>query len=330
MVVPDRNEAARPAGRMLEDFEMSRTSSFFRLSLLVVCLFSTTALFAQATRTWVSGVGDDANPCSRTAPCKTFAGAISKTANNGEISVLDPGGYGAVTITKSITINGEGTLASILFSGTNGVNINGAGIRVTLRNLTLNGGGTGINGISISNSGIASSVTVENCEIWNFTSYGIVDNRNLASPRPILTVRNTSIHTGIGAPSYGIVFLNSNSLGRLDGVKIWRMSNAGLVLNNGSNVAASNSSFDSNLKGAYLSGGANGVSATFDNCQFTGNTEEGVGSLTNATARLSNCLITGNNNGLSIVGGVIESFGNNRIRGNTSNNGAGLTTVAQQ
>ena len=61
---------------------------------------------AQATRTWISGVGDDANPCSRTAPCKTFAGAISKTAEGGEINALDPGGYGAVTITKSITIDG--------------------------------------------------------------------------------------------------------------------------------------------------------------------------------------------------------------------------------
>src|SRR5438128_323295 len=77
---------------------------------------------AQATRTWVSGVGDDANPCSRTAPCKTFAGAISKTAAGGEISALDPGGYGAVTITKAITINGDGgQVASILVAGTNGI-----------------------------------------------------------------------------------------------------------------------------------------------------------------------------------------------------------------
>src|SRR3954469_21062669 len=93
-------------------------------SLLIASLatgFSSGA-FAQATRTWVSGVGDDVNPCSRTAPCKTFAGAISKTANNGEISVLDPGGFGAVTITKSITLNGTGTLAGILAAGTNGVN----------------------------------------------------------------------------------------------------------------------------------------------------------------------------------------------------------------
>src|SRR5688500_6376559 len=75
--------------------------------------------YAQASRTWVSGVGDDANPCTRTAPCKTFAGAISKTAASGEISVLDPGGFGGVTITKSITISSEGFEAGVLVSGTN-------------------------------------------------------------------------------------------------------------------------------------------------------------------------------------------------------------------
>src|SRR5215467_10548820 len=78
---------------------------------------------AQASRTWVSGVGDDANPCSRTAPCKTFAGAISKTATGGEINCLDPAGYGAVTITKSITIDCEDTQGSILASGTNAINV---------------------------------------------------------------------------------------------------------------------------------------------------------------------------------------------------------------
>jgi hypothetical protein len=81
--------------------------------------------WAQASRTWVSGVGDDANPCSRTAPCNTFAGAISKTAPGGEIDALDPGGFGAVTITKSITIDGGGVgVVSVLYSGTNGININ--------------------------------------------------------------------------------------------------------------------------------------------------------------------------------------------------------------
>jgi hypothetical protein len=92
------------------------------LALMLVFLVQTVPANAQAT-TWVSGVGDDANPCSRTAPCKTFAGAISKTATNGEIDCLDPAGYGVVTITKSITIDCHQTLGSILNTGTNGINI---------------------------------------------------------------------------------------------------------------------------------------------------------------------------------------------------------------
>src|SRR6185503_16288072 len=114
---------------------------------------------AQATRTWISGVGDDANPCSRTAPCKTFAGAISKTAAGGEIDCLDPGGFGGVTVTKSITIDGAGTMGSILAAGTNGINVNDSAtaspnsIIVNVRNLSIQGTGPtgaspGFNGIN--------------------------------------------------------------------------------------------------------------------------------------------------------------------------------------
>jgi len=116
----------------------------------------------------VSGVGDDANPCSRTAPCKTFAGAISKTAAGGEIDALDPGGYGAVTITKAITIDGGGgQVASILASaGANGINVQaGATDVVTLRNLRINGvegtpSGGGLNGIRYLSGG---GLHVEDC-----------------------------------------------------------------------------------------------------------------------------------------------------------------------
>jgi hypothetical protein len=103
----------------------SRTLRF--LFCAVVVLGFSTGAFAQATRTWVSGVGDDANPCSRTAPCKTFAGAISKTAVNGEINCLDSGGFGAVTITKSITIKCEGCIGGILAANTFGVTVNDSG-----------------------------------------------------------------------------------------------------------------------------------------------------------------------------------------------------------
>src|SRR3954467_11628356 len=91
-------------------------------AILSLCAYAAPAA-AQATRTWVSGVGDDVNPCSRTAPCKTFAGAISKTAIGGEINCLDPGGFGAVTITKSLTIDCHYTEGGALAGG-NGITVN--------------------------------------------------------------------------------------------------------------------------------------------------------------------------------------------------------------
>jgi hypothetical protein len=145
------------------------------LAMSVFALACVTLAQAQATRTWVSGVGDDVNPCSRTAPCKTFAGAISKTAAAGEIDALDPGGFGAVTITKSISIDGQGTLASILSAGTNGVNVNVANTdKVVLRNLSINGAGTGVNGINWFNAG--GFLIVENVEIERVTGSGIFMN----------------------------------------------------------------------------------------------------------------------------------------------------------
>src|SRR5688572_17347195 len=122
-----------------------------KVRLILFCiLLLTVATFAsaQATRTWVSGVGDDVNPCSRTAPCKTFAGAISKTAANGEISVLDPGGFGAINITKAITIDGGGEHGSILAALVTGVIVNaGVNDTIILRNLSINGAGNGLNGV---------------------------------------------------------------------------------------------------------------------------------------------------------------------------------------
>src|SRR6478736_5540060 len=142
-----------------------RTMKIFAVVLLWAGLAG-----AQASRTWVSGVGDDANPCSRTAPCKTFAGAISKTAAGGEINALDPAGYGALTITKAITIDGGGgQVASVLVSGGNGINVSaGAADIVILRNLRFNGivnssSAPGINGIKYNSGG---ALVVENCAIF--------------------------------------------------------------------------------------------------------------------------------------------------------------------
>src|SRR5471032_751714 len=103
---------------------MRRIALLGLFAAFLMPLFASAPAHAQATRTWVSGVGDDANPCSRTAPCKTFPGAISKTAAFGEINCLDPGGFGAITITKSITLSCEAGTAGILVAGTNGITVN--------------------------------------------------------------------------------------------------------------------------------------------------------------------------------------------------------------
>src|SRR4051812_22801395 len=138
---------------------------------LILAALTASSASAQATRTWVSGVGNDANPCSRTAPCKTFAGAISKTAPAGEINVLDPGGFGGVTITKSITIRSDHIEAGVLVSGTNGIVVNAASTdNVTLEGLDIEGLGTGINGVQIVGGG---NVTIIRCTIHHFTGNGV-------------------------------------------------------------------------------------------------------------------------------------------------------------
>src|SRR5215467_5096540 len=141
------------------------------LTLFAMAVLGTTLMSAQASRTWVSGVGDDANPCSRTAPCKTFAGAISKTAAGGEIDALDPGGFGALTITKAITIDGGGgQVASVLVAGTNGIVVQaGPSGAVILRNMRINGMGSGSNGIHCS---AGKDLNVESDYICGFTTNG--------------------------------------------------------------------------------------------------------------------------------------------------------------
>lgn len=201
----------------------------FKLTLkvltLMICAFAFVSVAqAQATRTWVSGVGDDVNPCSRTAPCKTFAGAISKTAVNGEINCLDPAGYGAVTITKSITIDCEDTQGSILASSVNGIIINlGAQgtdtIRtVRIRGISINGAGTtlGLSGITVTTGNTAPvKVFVDECFIQNFSTTGILFTPNANSDLVVNDTEIMNIGTN-GATQAGIRADSGNGTARLD------------------------------------------------------------------------------------------------------------------
>lgn len=183
-----------------------RQTAIALLGAASLSLIAATSANAQATRTWISGVGDDANPCSRTAPCKTIAGAISKTAAGGEINALDPGGFGAVTITKSITLDFSPQLGGVLVSGTSGVNVNGAGVDVTLRGLDLVGVGRaapfGVNIIQ------ARSVTIEDTRITGFATAAVKAHTaaDLTLTVDDVQIRNADPATGDGivlAPTAG-------------------------------------------------------------------------------------------------------------------------------
>lgn len=299
-----------------------------RVAAVAVVLLTVAAQAqAQATRTWVSGVGDDANPCSRTAPCKTFAGAISKTAAGGEISVLDPGGFGAVTITKSITINGDGTLAGILASLTNGVIVN-AGLNdvVVLRNLSIHGAGNGLNGIRYL---AGRALRVENCKIQSFTGRGIDVVHTSTSTPGELTVTNTSI-TNIGsvavridngagavAPSAVLdnVHINRTAIG-FDVLKAGVGTIKNSVISHVTNqaVVAENTAVV-NVTDCVLSKNGTGVAAF------------NVGS----TVRIANCDIFNNTTGVNIVVGATgTTFSNNRIFGNLADVSGTLTPQGQQ
>jgi hypothetical protein len=209
---------------------MRRIALFTLLAgFLAPVLLSAPAHAQLAIRTWVSGVGDDMSPsCSRTAPCKTFAAAISLTDTNGEINCIDPGGFGTLTITKSITIDCSGTFGGILAPSNNGITINLTATpdplkSVVLRGLSINGAGNagqaGLKGVSILS---ATVVTLDNVVIENFTQDGVDDTRTAPGK---LFIKNSVIrnNAGVGidvAPNGAkkVSIENTHSINNLYGV----------------------------------------------------------------------------------------------------------------
>ena len=298
-------------------------SSFAKISVAACVLASASPSLAQATRTWVSGVGDDVNPCSRTAPCKTFAGAISKTAPGGEISVLDPGGFGAVTITKSLTIDGAGTQASILSPLQNGVTINGAGITVTLRNLAINGAGsTSGNGVRILN---AAAVNLDRVVVQNFGGSPPSNGRGVAietsTPDVRVTITNSDFYNifGIGIhskPTAGNVILV------VDNVRVQKSDSSSIQLRANTKATINRATLTNSRTGAGVTAELTSVFADINNSVlsenafglFSGN-DGGAPNLV-----IGNTVITGNtSDGIRLNGGTVLSYGNNAIRGNGGN-----------
>jgi hypothetical protein len=283
---------------------------------------------AQATRTWVSGVGDDANPCSRTAPCKTFAGATSKTATGGEISVLDPGGFGAVTITKSLTINGDGTLAGILAAGTVGVIINATSTStITLRNISIHGAGTGTDGIRILNAG---KVNIEEVSIQGFTNQGIDIDPGTAGAVTQVNIWNSQIRHNT-LQGVQVLPTSSNTV---------KLTITDCVIN------------DNGAAGVDVAGGPNSASIT--RTTLSNNNPGAQVQLANSTMFLDSCLIANNttgitsgvgqasvirvhnssivNNSTAAIGGTgtVTGFSSNMVAGNGGANTLTAPSAAQQ
>jgi hypothetical protein len=281
-----------------------------------------TAVFGQATRTWVSGVGDDANPCSRTAPCKTFAGAISKTAEGGEIDVLDPGGFGAITITKAMTIDGThgsgfgsilntGGISGVIVNTVNGVHANDA--VVILRSLYIQGAsqGTlpGTNGINIIKG---QRVFVYDCHIENQSTRGINMSVNATSTLFVRDTDFSNVNTGINATS---TVAGQTAIVEASNIAI-QGSSSGINLAANSFAHIVDSLFSRNIGGQAVQV-ANGSTANLSKCHlFTNSTA--INALAGSTVRVNECEIFDNSNGFSGTAASIQSGGNNKLAGNTA------------
>jgi len=292
----------------------------FTLKFVAIAIFTfafASMAHAQASRTWVSGVGDDVNPCSRTAPCKTFAGAISKTAACGEIDALDPGGYGAVTITKSITIDGTGTFASILASLTTGITINAASTDViTIRGVSINGFCNGLRAMNILQ---AKTVNIEDCVMFRFAGPGI----RIAETSDLqITIRNTVVRDNTGA---GIDATTSAGLikGTIENSS-FNGNSQGIHAKGNTRLTADHCVFSGNTNNGVFSEGIGGVAVVnVTNSEVHNNGTNGVHALTGGSiVRINNCDIFTNSGTGALVGagGEVDTWGNNRIFSNGVDN----------
>jgi len=313
------------------------------VSALLFSLCLAAPASAQATRTWISGVGDDVNPCSRTAPCKTWAGAIAKTAAGGEIDCLDPGGFGSITISKSITLDcseGEGGSAGgILNSGVSGVVINDPNgataptIKVNLRNMSINGAGTtlGTYGVRFLSG---KSLTMLNVLINNQGTGGL----------PAVSFEPTAASVGASLIMTDVAITNTQGPGidikPAGNVAVSAVLNrvtvsdtqAGVQAQDGSTVTISNSNISGNAgRGVNAISNSGTVAATVNILHTTiaSNANFGVAAGANTIVRLSDVSIFNNIGGIKAQGTVL-SFKNNSLGPDAGNNGLPNMTVVQQ
>jgi hypothetical protein len=272
------------------------------MAVFAACLFCNTLVQAQASRTWVSDSGNDANPCSKAAPCRTFAGAIVKTAAGGKITCLDMGGFGSVTITKSITIDCRRTRGDILSASTQGVVINAQTTdKIILQGLDIDGDGTGgLDGIRFLAGG---SLHVEDTTVSNMTNGLNVGLNQAADARVYVTnsyMRNNSnVGIFVANASAGVIYMTIERT-------MSENNSYGLIVRGNGRVVARNSAFSGNSNTGILS--------------------EVLVAGPVSVIDVINCAVTSNGTGLSSGNSLQANQGNLRVSGSTiSFNGTGVT-----
>ena len=242
--------------------------------IIAAILIAASGSVAAAQRTFVSSTGNDGDPCSLVAPCRSFAAAMLHTDATGEIIVLDAAGYGPVTVNQSVSIvapNGVYGGISVLSPGGNGITVDGPGIAVHLRGLTINGTGMG------GGSGIlfvqGAKLTVEDCEISNMDGHGI-----LASAANSTVFVRSTVMRALGNHGF---FAAGSVVAALDGLHIEGSNQTGVVAAYGARITLANSVLSKNVLGvhahslsatnsaimvtrAVISGGLEGVHVTAD------------------------------------------------------------------
>ena len=286
----------------------------FALRAIVLSIFTvalTMVAQAQAVLTWVSGVGDDANPCSRIAPCKTFAGAQSKTIPGGQINVLDPGSYGVVTIVKTLSIDSPPGMAVIIptpFS--NAVNINipadSAPRFASLRNITINGLGpsVGVHGVSILS---ANAVYISDVVITNFAGRGISDTRTSGElfVKDTITRNNGEVGIRIG-PNSGSTSLAAN----LNRVTSEGNAYHGVAAFGGARVTIEDSFLTGNdNSGLVVESSAGSTKVVVENTNLSNNTDNGVFSGPGSSQTyIGRSIISNNTTGVNVFSGTVYTW----------------------
>jgi hypothetical protein len=268
----------------------------------------------------VSGVGTDTGACAITAPCRTFAYALTQTAASGEIIVLTSGGYGSVTITQGVSIINTSNFAGVTVASGNGITINaGTNDSVTLRGLTVDGGGTGSNGIVLNTGG---KLTIDQCNVSNFVGTSTAGNGILMQPTSgnhnIVITNTMASNNQYGGISYFPPFESPATAAIVIDRASSNNNGYGILFDNISSSGAATASVSNSIASVNGSAGYyfSGSTVSLDFSYAHGNTN-GVIASSGTTLYLGRNVLTGNSNdGLSIGGATVNSYKDNRIAGN--------------